>query len=130
MKYSHDRKFGNPIPDDVIEQMSSKKYAEKSYRNIRWCLAMNRAWRWERNRIGKFAPIEVGLDDVKTLSKEGLVYALSHFICETRKKDGSEFPPKTLKHILLIIQMHLSSVGIVYEFLDDPAFHKCVWITR
>ena len=108
----------------MIEEMSSKKYSEKSYRNMKWVLAMYRAWRWENNRIGKYDPITVDLDDTSTLSKEGLVFALSRFICETRKKDGTEFPPKTLKHIILIIQMYLSSLGIVYEFLDDPEFRK------
>ena len=124
LRYCRDRCFGNPLPDNIIEEMSSKKYATKSYRNMKWVLAMYCAWKWQHNRLGTFEPITVDLDDVTLVTKEELVFALSRFICETRKKDGSEFPPKTLKHIILIIQMYLNSKGHVYEFLDDPEFHK------
>ena len=124
MEFCRDRRFGSPVPDYVIDEMSSKKYAEKSYRNMKWVLAMYCAWRWEWNRIPTLENIDVDLDDKSTFTKEALVHALSRFICETRKKDGSEFPPKILKHIILIVQMYLSSLGFVYEFLEDPEFRK------
>ena len=82
---------------------------------------MFRAWRWNRNRVFP-GSITVDLDDISTITKQGLVHDLSHFIVETRKQDGSEFPPKTLKHIVLVIQMYLSSIGLDYEFLEDVAF--------
>ena len=76
MKYRHDVRFGEPIPDSVINKMSKKKYALKSYAKIKWCLAMYRAWRWSRNRL---YPGSI------TVTKNGLVHNLSHFIVETRK---------------------------------------------
>ena len=121
MKYRRDVRFGEPIPDSIIDEMSRKKYALKSYANMKWCLAMYRAWMWLRNRIYP-GSITVDLDNIGTISKEALVHDLSHFIVETRKKNGEEFPPKTLKHIILMIQMYLSSVGLVYEFLEDQCF--------
>ena len=56
------------------------------------------------------------------ITKELLVHDLSRFIMETRKKDGTEFPPKMLKHILLMVQMYLSSIGLEYEFLEYVTF--------
>ena len=40
LKYWRDVRFGEPIPDSVIDEMSKKKYALKSYANMKWCLAM------------------------------------------------------------------------------------------
>ena len=123
LKYRRDIRFGEPIPDAVIEEMSKKKYALKSYANMKWCLAMFKSWKWERNRVYP-GQITVDLEDVSTFSKAALVHDLSRFIVETRKRDGSEFPPKMLKHIILIIQMYLKSIGFVYEFLEDPEFNR------
>ena len=124
LKFCRDQRFGLPIPDSVIEEMSAKKYAKKSYRNVKWVLAMYCAWKWECNRMPNLDKIYIDLENSETFTVEGLVYSLSHFICEAHKCDGSEFPPKTLKYIILIVQMHLKSLGFVYNFLDDPAFHK------
>ena len=121
MKYKRDVRFGEPISDSVIEEMSRKKYALKSYANMKWVLAMYRAWCWSRNRLYP-GSINVDMDNVGTITKHGLVHDVSRFILETRKCDGSEFPPRTLKHILLILQMYLHSVGFVYQLLDDVEF--------
>ena len=121
MKYRRDVRFGEPIPDGVIEDMSKKKYALKSYANMKWCVAMFRAWKFNRNSLYP-GSITLDLDDVSTFTNENFVYGLSRFIVETRKKDGSEFPPKTLKQIILLIQMYLKSLGFIYEFLEDVSF--------
>ena len=123
LKYRRDVHFGEPIPDNVVEEMRKKKYTLKSYANMKWCIAMYKAWSLQRSRIFP-GSIKVDLENVGTFSKANLVHDLSRFILETRKKNGEEFPPKTLKHIILIIQMYLSSLGFVYEFLEDPDFNR------
>ena len=121
LKFHHDVRFGEPIPDSIIEEMSRKKFAMKSYANMKWCLAMFKAWTWARNRRSP-GSVMVDLENVATITKQSLSHDLSHFIVETRKQDGSEYPSKMLKHILLIIQMYLSSIGLVFEFLEDSDF--------
>ena len=65
LKFHCDQRFGLPIPDSVIEEMSAKKYAKKSYRNVKWVLAMYRAWKWERNRMPNLDKIYIDLEILK-----------------------------------------------------------------
>ena len=121
LKYRCDVRFGVPIPNHIIDKMSKKKYAFKSYANMKWCIAMYKAWKFNRDRIIP-GSVTLDLDDVSTFSKDVIVKDVSRFIVETRKKDGSEFPLKTLKQIVLLVQMYLKSLGFVFEFLEDLAF--------
>ena len=66
--------------------------------------------------------ISVDLENPATFNKEDMVFALSHFICETRKIGGEEFPPSTLCYILITVQMHLESLGYSWKLIDGPEF--------
>ena len=52
------------------------------------------------------------------------LFTLLRFVCEACKCDGSDFPPRTLKYILIVVQMHLKSMGTLHNFLDDAEFHR------
>ena len=51
-----------------------------------------------------------------------MCYALCRFISETKKESGADFPPKTLRHIILAIQMYLESLGFMWKLVDGVEF--------
>ena len=72
-----------------------------------------------------FDPIllEVDLDVFGALTKEQLNHALWKFIAEvTKKKDGADYPGKTLHEMIVTIQKHLNQNNVPWHLLDDPEF--------
>ena len=78
LHYFHDRRFGNPIPDNIIEEMSAK--------NVCWeilpeyqvgsgyvsCLKVAE----QRMRVVPHEVIEVDLEDASTVAVDSLVYSV------------------------------------------------------
>ena len=47
---------------------------------------------------------------------------MSRFVCEVRKANGTPFPPRTVRQLVLLLQMSLQNVGKKYRFLSDSQF--------
>ena len=62
------------------------------------------------------------LNFVKYFTKDELCHALSQFITEVKKIDNSDFPDKTLREIIVMIQMHLHQNGVYWKLLDNVEF--------
>ena len=81
---------------------------------------------WRVNRISwGLVPDEIinaNLDNVGELSKSDLCYALAQFIREVKKMDISEYPPNTLREIIVMIQMYLNEHSIYWKLLDEQDF--------
>ena len=56
------------------------------------------------------------------MTLSNLEKCLCNFIFEVRKKNGNEFPPKTLHHLISGIQRHLRMNGKNINLLKDPEF--------
>ena len=81
---------------------------------------------WRRNRIGKpFCPsqiINANLDALFEVTQVDLAYSLCRFIREIKKMDGSDYPPNTLREMIVMIQMFLHSNGVNWKLLDGSSF--------
>ena len=53
---------------------------------------------------------------------DDLSYALCHFVREIRKVNGSEYPPNTIRELVIMIQMYLNECGLFWKLLDWPQF--------
>ena len=51
--------------------------------------------------------VDANLDLVGSFTKSDLCFAMCRFVREVKKIDGSEYPPNTIREIVLMIQMHL-----------------------
>ena len=58
------------------------------------------------------------------MSAESLKFGLCRFITEIKKLDGSDFPGKTLYHLVVCIQLFLESQGFGFKLINDPAFKE------
>jgi len=56
------------------------------------------------------------------MNDEEINIALPLFISEVLKKDGSPFPPQTLRGLVLSLQKFLECEGRSVKFLTDPKF--------
>ena len=64
----------------------------------------------------------MNLSSLNTFSEGDLEYALARFIREVKKMDRSDFPPNTLREIIIIIQMYLHENSINWKLLDGNNF--------
>ena len=81
---------------------------------MKW--AVNMYCDWRRERLNKVkAPVEIinaNLDDLYNVKQQDLCYTLSRFIGEVKKIDNTDYPPNTLKEIIVMIQMFLNENGV------------------
>ena len=91
---------------------------------MRWAVNMYSDWR--RSRIGYVnCPeqiIKANLELLHTFDQSDMCYSLSRFITEIRRLDGNEYPPNTLREIVVCIQMFLHENMVLWKLLDNPQF--------
>ena len=68
--------------------------------------------------------ITLDLRNGSNISKELLLFTMCHFICEARKETEEYFPPKTLRDIVSMVQIHLKKFGYKWKLLEDDYFFK------
>ena len=118
------REFKLPENEQLIEEISKKKFAPKSKSKILW--AVNLYSEWHRKRLGlTLVPpqiINANLDMVGTFAKADLCFSMCRFIREVKKIDGSDYPPNTVRDLVLMVQMHLHDNSLYWKLLDQPEF--------
>ena len=116
------RKFKEPSNDCKIVELSCKNFVPESKKKIRW--AVNMYCDWRQNRVNNKCCEEILLADLNyfAFSESDLAYALSCFIREVRKIDGGDFPPNTLREIIVMIQMYLHENAVYWKILDQTEF--------
>ena len=89
-----------------------------------WAVNMYCDWRRNRLRQPLVVPqiINADLDRVGTFAKSDLCYSMSRFIREVKKLDGSEYPPNTVRDLVLMVQMYLHENSMFWKLLDQAEF--------
>ena len=118
------RVFKAPQSEAKIFELSNKNFAIESRRKIRWAVNMYDQWRIVRLKNVMVEPQirRTDLSYVNDFSKDDLCFALSRFIREIRKIDNSDYPPNTLREIIVMVQMHLHQNGLFRKLLDGDSF--------
>ena len=118
------RIFKDPADEDKINELSYKQFAVQSKRKIKWAVNMYCDSRENRLKDGIVAgPIlNSDLNLGNQFTQGDLCYALVRFIREVKKLDGSDFPPNTLRELIIMIQMHLQQNGVYWKLLDGKNF--------
>ena len=114
------------VPQDEakISELTNKVFAVQSCKKIRWAVKMYNEWRV--NRLKEvLVPVEIRRCDLKfpqDFNENDLCYTLIRFIREVRKLDNTEFPPNTLREIIVMLQMDLQQKGVYWKLLDGEKF--------
>ena len=108
------RSFKQPETEDKTYKLSNHNFSVESRRKIRWAINMYNQWRILRmSELYVDAKIRrTDMNFVNDLSKEDLCYSLSRFIREVRRVDEEDFPPNSIKEIIIMVQMHLHQSGV------------------
>ena len=118
------RNFKTPQQEAKIYELSYKKFAEQSCKKIKWAVGMYDEWRLNRMKE-IYCPQEIvkcDLSLISEFSQTDLSFALSRFITEIKKLDNTDYPPNTLREIIVMVQMHLHQNGMYWKLLDGNNF--------
>ena len=110
------RKFKQNSNEKDIESVSKRKFAPESNHKIKWVLNMYNEWRTYRMRQQN-CPVEVDRCDLSseecTFSEADLSFVLARFIHEIKKIYDTDYPPNTLRGVIIMIQMCLNQKGFI-----------------
>ena len=102
--------------------MSRKTFAPETSKKISWVVNMYNQWREYRNNLPQLEYIFCDLENIPSVNAQDLCFAMTCFITEVRKIDGSEFPGKTIYEIVVCVQMYLETKGYNYRLIDGGEF--------
>ena len=108
---SNARRF-RKVSDDKMKELKVDQLKKRTFNYIQWATNTYRQWRSHRmSDVGSFDAriYESDLDRVELLEKDSFKFALCNFLAEVRKVDGTEYPGKTLYHLVVSIQKHINT---------------------
>jgi hypothetical protein len=119
-------RFGTPVSDADLTSFMDKDIPETTRKTVMWAVNLFEVWRKQRNgRLLKQSVascVDLISSDLVHLPDKQLQTALARFIVEVRKVDGSPYPPKTVRQLILLLQMHLNNHHRPVHLLSDPKF--------
>ena len=108
------RKFAPPKSSKEVEQARKETIPKKTLIDIKCCMGI-------RNDC-RLIYYGIPIPEIETLSSTEIADYLCKFVLKIRKKNGDEFPPNSLHHILCGIQRYLRINGKPsIDFFKDPA---------
>ena len=114
LKASVSRKF-HTISEEKIMQLKTEQMKKRSENKMLWAVRAFNEWRVNRlNDVIHFDVriSEANLEELHTLTKENLDYAMCRFIPEVRKVNGGEdYPGRTLYEMCVAIQKFVNIRG-------------------
>ena len=120
------RTFKQNELNDQIDKINKKVFAPQSRRKMKWVLNMYDQWRGYRLKQ-QSCPEEVhrcDLNLVGLFTQSDLCFVLAHFICEVKRIDNSDYPPNTLREIIIMIQIHLNENNVFWKLLESDQFRS------
>lgn len=122
-------RFRQPVSSNEMAKIVGEKFAKKTVDKSVWAVTLFGEWRAERNVRCLSDPSLVYLDKpFAFMTDDELNYTMPLFLTEVVKADGSEYPPSTLRDLVLSLQKFLEVNGRNVKFLSDDKFRN-IWDT-
>jgi hypothetical protein len=105
--------------------MGVKHFATATDGKVQW--AVNRYDAWYRWRMTK-EPVDCRIkrthfkNNWKEVSESDVCYSLIRFVSEITKKDGGDYPGRTLYELIIMLQFKLEGKGVYWKLLDGDEF--------
>ena len=89
-----------------------------------WAVNLYRDWRQNRISIpgANVQLFNADLRFLENFNKAELCFALCRFFREVKKLDGRDYPPNTVRELVIMIQMYLHENGVFWKLFDDNEF--------
>lgn len=122
-----------PMTFEAIKDKINKQMPEKSKDNAKWARGTFNKWLRDRNEhilnSGSSALMFLSTEghaELSTLSKDSLNSALTFFVFEVRKTDGTKYPSSSLRHLICSINYWVKHMdNKPWHILSDPEFSGC-----
>ena len=113
-------RYARITTDQDILKARKQSIPEKTQQDTTWCVRQWNDWVEHRNEENGSRTIPT---PITSIPKEELAYWLERFVLEIRKKDGKEYIPSTLHHIVCGIMrfLRLESDPSI-DFFNDAVF--------
>ncbi len=118
-------RFKPATTETEMLQLSGKQFAQNTDRKINWAVDLFVVWRKNR-MLDPDCPSEIlwmSLDN-PDLNKSHLCYSLCAFVNEIRRKDGADFPGRTLYDLVLCMQFYLEKKGTFWHLIEYDDFKQ------
>ena len=116
------RKLKKPLDERSLKNLTKKTFSGETLKKVSWVKNMFVNWMEFRNTSHDLQDVVRDLDDVSSFDQTIFNEELCKFITEVKKLDGSEFPAKTLYDIVICLQFHLETLGLMWKLLSDDIF--------
>ncbi|XP_048775370.2 zinc finger MYM-type protein 2-like [Ostrea edulis] len=116
-------RFGLEVEESEIQALIESQENKNTKKNTQWALNIFESWLRERNAQGQGQ--ELIIPEIQTMDAVQLNFYLGRFIMRVRRKDGKEYPAKTLFYISCGILRYLRDHGTHDKILldaGDPRF--------
>ena len=114
------------VSDEHLKELKQNTMKKRSFAKMMWGMNAYRDWHQERLKDDCNFDVhiwEADLDRPETLDLEQFKFALCKFLAEvTKVKDGSEYPGRTLYHMVVAIQKYLNEKGLDWKLIDGNEF--------
>ena len=115
------------ISEDKLSQLKKAKIKTRTLSKMRWAVKAYSDWR--HTRISEVTGFDVriyesDLERVDLLEKDSFEYAMCKFLAEVTKIDGSDYPGKTLYHLIVSTQKHINTKGKSWKLIENPNFNQ------
>ena len=119
---THSR-YALPKTDEEVQAARQASVPEATRKDTNWCL---KAWKdWSVNRNGYNIDRRSPEDPTELVSDpQQLSYWLERFVLEIRMKNGSEYNPNSLHHLVCGILRHIRVANLAIDFFKDPDFAR------
>jgi len=106
-------RFSPIVSDEEIDQLISAQKNANTTKNTKWAIKVFDEWRSERVKNGIIIPDLLSMDN-KTMNS-----FLQRFVIEARKRNGDEYPPKSLYYLICGIMRHCKDNKLLVNFFDE-----------
>ena len=113
------RIFAKPKTEKEVAQAKLTAIPAKTLTDTNYCFGV---WKeWTQHRL---ATLSESIPPIEQMEPSVLSKTLCNFIFEVRKKNGEEFPPKTLHHLISGIQRYARMNGKNIDVFKDAEFSE------
>ena len=119
-----ENRFNFSFSDDDFEELTKGHCPHNTNSSTKWSLS--NFSEWIDARCKEESGFSLTADILLTDNKEKLCECLCKYVVETRKEDGTHYPPRTIQILLMGLQRHIRSakVGFAINFMTDTEFTK------
>ena len=118
------REYKTAVVEEDLGTLTKKKFAPESRKKMKWAYNLYQDWRMNRINMTWCAVqiINANLSELSGITKEHLCFALCRFVREIKKLNGQDYPPNTIREIVIMIQMFLHEQGLYWRLLESVDF--------